>query len=797
MPLFSARLGILALVAITLQPVGTVFGQATPAVEFAESIRPVLAENCGRCHNEQNAHENVHFLISQKVGDLQAHRGDWVKVAAQLRNRTMPPSESKLSENDRLRVANWIDAELLRTCCDAGDFAGVVAPRRLNRREYLLTVRDLLGVNFEVADMFPAENSAGAGFDTNGDTLYTPPLLIEKYFEAAQQIAESVIVTPLLNRSLTSKDFQTPVEPHLIGEAMVEQQNVSVPIYVTGRYVLRVTREGGDDPLKLNIDNLEAGVFATPAGLGGRGERGGRRGNAGRGQVRELEVTLERGTRLLTLVSSNGPVGVRSLSVEEVAVPVSPAKRALHHRLLGLEPGETPLNHRQAARQFLSRFLPKAYRRPVESAEATNLMAIYDRAADRGDPYEERIKLLLKAILVSPDFLFKMEVGHEEPRIFPLGQYELATRLSYFLWSTAPDEELIRLAAQGQLQSPEVLKQQVDRMLDDPRSRAFAAPFIGQWLGTENLGGRVAPLLNSSSDFYNAESAADLRAEPVRMLEYILAENRSLLELLDSDYSFLTQRLVKVYQLESHVTLTGTDFHKVTWPDRRRGGLLGMSAVLAIGSSRGQTSPVLRGAWALETLLGVQVPPPPPNIPTLEEVKAPGALTVRDKLKIHRENASCASCHNLMDPIGLGLENFDSIGRWRDKYSKGEPIDSSGVLPSGESFAGPEQLRQALLQKKEQFIRHLTSKMMGYALGRSMRDGDSCTIQHIVDQLTADGYRSRTLIHGIVLSIPFRNTQGGKVTDESVNHVTHRFKEKIVSCEEDGTCTPLRDNDKK
>jgi hypothetical protein len=408
----------------------------------------------------------------------------------------------------------------------------------------------------------------------------------------------------------------------------------------------------------------------------------------------------------------------------------------------------------------------------VKDSDLAPIMALYDRAAERGDPFEERMKLAIKGVLVWPDFLFKMEDRKTAPGIYPVGQHELASRLSYFLWSTMPDEELMNLADQGQLQNPKVLTAQVERLLDDPRSRTFTSNFIGQWLGTQDLGGRVAPMLTELNSYYTPPVAADLRAEPILLFERILGENRSLLELLSANYTYMTERLVKFYQLEDKLkNVKGNNYQLVEWPDNRRAGVMNLGSVMAMTSHYRQTSPVLRGAWVLDTLLGTPVPPPPPNVPQLEAVKcqdncvetAKTAVGMRQKILDHRSNPACTACHNLMDPIGFALENFDWTGRWRDKEFDGSAIDASGSLPSGEKFNGPVELREVLLSKKDDFLRHVTGKVLGYALGRRLQDGDSCTVQKMVDTIAKDGYKGRTLIREIVLSTPFRNTQGGVI----------------------------------
>jgi hypothetical protein len=346
----------------------------------------------------------------------------------------------------------------------------------------------------------------------------------------------------------------------------------------------------------------------------------------------------------------------------------------------------------------------------------------------------------------------------------------MASRLSYFLWSTMPDDELNTLAAEGRLQDPKVLAAQVERMLDDPRSDTFASTFIGQWLGTQELGGRAAPMLTELQDFYTPPVAADLRAEPVLIFERILGENRSLLELINGNYTYLTDRLVKFYQLENKLNgFKATQQPQlVEWPDNRRAGVTNLGAVMAITAHYKQTSPVLRGAWILDTLLGTPVPPPPPNVPALPDgVKAKIGVGMRQKVLAHRANPACAACHKLMDPMGFALEHFDWNGRWRDKESDGSPIDASGELPSGEKFDGAVQLRQVLLDKKDDFLRQLSGKVLGYALGRSLQDGDSCTVSKLAETLAKDNYRARTLIREVVLSVPFRNSQGGTITMEA------------------------------
>jgi len=738
---------------------------ATAPEDFAKSIRPVLAENCAPCHTSKNAKGPANILKAQTAKDVDADRGLWRNVAAQLRNRTMPPIASKLTEDDRLRVASWVDTELRKSSCSAGDYAGASAIRRLNRREYHNTIRDLLGVDFDTVALFPADGTGGAGFDTNGETLYIPPILTERYLEAAQQILDRVIVTPPLSRIFTPEGHQIPAG---------DGYSFTFVVYADGAYNVQVflDKQYYLSKLSLKVDGVAAG--------GLRINKPSAANNAGFPVVGRNQVRLTRGEHTLTITSAESAVPIYNVGIDQKAEPYAPDKRALHYRLLGLEPGEEPLQPRKSARQVLAAFLPRAFRRPVEPSEIDRFMALYDRAADRGDPYEESIKLALKGVLVFPDFIFRVEKRDAAPGIRPLSQYELASRLSYFLWSTAPDEQLNRLATENRLQDPAVLAAQVDRMLDDPRSRAFSDTFTGQWLGTQDLGGRVVPLLTELQTYYTPEVAADLRNEPILLLDHIIADNRSILELLTADYTFLTERLVKFYQLEGKVDVKGTQFQLVKWPDNRRGGVVEMASVLAMNSHYKETSPVLRGAWALETILGTPVPPPPPNVPPLDPDKKLKNLSVRQKLEQHRADPNCAACHKLMDPIGFALENFDWMGRWREKESNGQPLDTDGVLPSGDKFQGPVELREVLIKHKDDFLRHISGKVLGYALGRSLQDGDSCTVQHLVDDLVKDNYQARTLIRDVVLSVPFRNSQGGLKVETPAPAAPKRVKPMIT-----------------
>lgn len=733
--------------------------------EFATKIRPVLAENCAGCHNPANPRNRIDFLKADSATDIETRRALWRDVATQLRNRTMPPGAAKISEADRMLVANWVDERLRTTGCTTGDYAGYVAARRLNRREWKNTIRDLFGLDVAAPDLFPADEAGGAGFDTNGETLFIPPMMLERYMEAATTVLDRIVVTPPYNKVVLSYEMMpATARPAGIKPSRFlmpgEEISTSVSVFAEGAYSLRVSVERPKVTpftMEVKVDGVLVGKVAY------------QRDSGGGATARIATATLGRGAHTVTVVNGTERVEFYSLTVDQKPAEVTTERRALHFRLFGLEAGQSPVDQRTTARRVLARILPRAYRRPVDPAEVEKFLALYDRGARRGDPFEENVKLALKAVLVSPRFLFKYEENDPRPGIRPVGQYEMASRLSYFLWSTMPDEELLHLAAAGKLQDPAVLSAQVERMIDDPRSRVFADGFMGQWLGTQEIGGRAVPLLTELQHFYTPEVAADLREQPELFFHYMLTQNKSVLDLLTAKYTFLTERLVRYYELEGKVKLpSGPGFHLVEWPDDRRAGVLGFASVLAMTSHYKQASPVLRGAWVLETLLGTPVPPPPADVPPLEAAKgAAKTMTVRAMLAKHRENVSCAACHNLMDPIGLGLENFDWMGRWRDTETDGSPVDASGALPGGEKFNGAAELRTVLMKRKEEFTRQVTSKLLGYALGRSLQDGDQCTVQKLMDTMAGNGYQTRGLIRDIVMSTPFRNTQAEAAVSES------------------------------
>jgi mono/diheme cytochrome c family protein len=445
------------------------------------------------------------------------------------------------------------------------------------------------------------------------------------------------------------------------------------------------------------------------------------------------------------------------LDAAETIVTAALADPAARKRLLVAEPG-SGLSPRDAAKRVVAEFARRAVRRPVADAEVDRWLAVFDKAIGRGDAFDVAIKLPLKAVLISPNFLFLVEPGPEKDGVYGLGGYPLAARLSYFVWASMPDEELFRLAADGSLTQPEVLGGQVRRMLRDPKARDFAENFVSQWLGLKALGETVNPDPQRFPEF-DAALADAMRQEPARLFDTILREDRSLLELLDADYTFVNEKLATIYGIEG---VTGSELRRVSLTDKNRGGVLTMAGPLAVSSMPLRTSPVVRGKWVLGDLLGTKIPPPPPNAGELPpDDRNTEGLTLRKQLELHRSKAECAGCHQKIDPLGFGLENFDPLGRWRTTQN-GQPVDATGELPTGEKFTGPRELKDILLKRKSEFLRHLTRKTLGYALGRPLNRFDECVLDETVKALEAKEYRASVMIEQVVLSYAFRHRYAKK-----------------------------------
>ncbi|MGZ8937814.1 MAG: DUF1592 domain-containing protein [Limisphaerales bacterium] len=433
--------------------------------------------------------------------------------------------------------------------------------------------------------------------------------------------------------------------------------------------------------------------------------------------------------------------------------PKTPELKSARARILGSNPKPGKQEARATATEVVTRFSRLAYRRTAEPTEIDRSMTLFDRAFDRGDGYIPSLRLAMKSVLISPNFLFLVEPEPEEKGVQPLGAFPLASRLSYFLWSSMPDEELLALAESGKLLDPNIYRAQIHRMLADPKTEALGERFVLQWLDLERLGGEVRPDAQKFPEF-DADLQHAMLDEVKLVFNYIVKSDSSLLQLIDADYTFANERLAKIYEIPN---VTGAELRKVSLTDKNRGGITGMAAVHTLTSYPTRTSPVLRGKWVMEALLGERIKPPPPDTPPFEETQKKLAnLSLRQQFEIHRSAPECASCHVMMDPLGFGMENFDVLGRYRVTDGP-HPVDSTGKLPSGETFTGPTGLKKILMDRKDNVMKHLIRKMTGYAFGRELNKFDNCVVDKALEAMQKDNYRPSILVEHIALSFPFRH----------------------------------------
>lgn len=749
---------------------------AKPADPFARDLLPLMQKYCAGCHGAQNPPSGLPLLKYRDTAAVVEAAQIWERVAQNVASGLMPPRGlPQPTPAERNRIVHWIEETLSTAECKIED-PGRVTMRRLNREEYNNTIRDLVGLDLRPADSFPSDD-VGYGFDNIGDVLSISPLLMEKYLAAAETIARAAIVTPEESSPRTRWEGEALAkaggEAHERGRILktVGELSVEHTFPKQGDYILRVRafgQQAGPEPAKMafRLDGRNLRVVDVKA-------------IQVRPEVYEVRLTLPAGRRRFSVAFLNDyfqeepdpsqrrrrPPADRNLIVEalEVQGPIGlhgPLPEAHRRIMLGDRSPATAAERRARARQILAAFARRAYRRPVTEAEVERLTRIVGMAEKQGESFERGIQLAVQAALVSPHFLFRVETnpgGKDSRGNEWLGQYEIASRLSYFLWSSMPDETLFQLAAQGKLQDPEVLAAQVKRMLGDPKARALADNFAMQWLTLGKLA-EVAPDPERFPTFNDALRRA-MREETRLFFQEIVQKDRSILEFLDGRFTYLNETLARHYEIPG---VTGDQFRRVVLTDDRRRGLLTQASVLTVTSNPTRTSPVKRGKWVLEQLLGTPPPPPPPDVPELEDDKK-GQLvgTLRQRMEQHRENPMCASCHDRMDPIGFGLENFDAVGRWRTRDG-GEPIDASGELPGGRRFNGPAELIALLKTQQTQFTRNLVEKLATYALGRGLEPSDRCNVSEIADRVAKRGYRFSALVTEIVLSEPFRKRRGSE-----------------------------------
>ncbi len=758
----------------------------------AEAPREVLQRYCFACHNARTRTAGLALdtFDMARAGD---HPEVWEAVVRKLRTGAMPPAGRPRPDRATYdAVVAWLETALDRAA-EARPDPGRPTLHRLNRAEYRNAVRDLLAVEIDVG-LLPADNAA-YGFDNNADALTLSSALTERYLGAAARIAELALGrprgTPAPETILIPTDRDQGVrwsDELPFGSRGDGAFRYHFP--ADGEYLFQMRpKESGvaggflgvtDEPHQLDVSidgqRVWSGVVQRPEGL--RGDERNRRilegmrfhapVAAGPHQVQfyfaaktsaYVEDLFDPDLRRDPYRAASGEPVVSSVTITgplpETATPGDSPSRS---KLLVCTPALVPAEEEEAkacARTIITTLARRGYRRPLTEADLRVPLALYRDGAARGG-FEAGVELAVRGILVSPSFLFRFE---EQPASaapgtpYRISDLELASRLSFFLWSSIPDDELIDLAAAGELHRPAVLRRQVARMLADPRAQALVDNFAGQWLHIRNVAGfRPSPELLFHFDD-NLRRAFE--QETKLFFASIVRENRSVLDLLDADYTYLNERLARHYGIPG---VYGERFRRVTLPaDSVRRGLLGQGSILTGTSRANRTSPVIRGKWILENLLGTPPPPPPPDVPDLVEERDPRkVLPMREQMALHRANPVCAACHAQMDQLGFALENFDAIGEWRDIYASGLPIDASAEFPDGTTFDGPNELRELLLGYADDFLLTAADRLLTYALGRGLEATDMPAVRRILRDAAPDGHRFASLVQGVVASLPFQ-----------------------------------------
>lgn len=749
---------------------------------FQQTVRPFLARHCFECHaDKQSGDVRLDRFDEQALTERPAVFEDVLDV---LGKHTMPPKRRPRPGDTELRpVLAWLDAYVARTGRDAAG-SDRVRLRRLNRAEYNNTVRDLLGVTLRPADDFPPD-PPGHGFDNVAGTLSVSPVLTEKYLAAAEKVAraavfgappltpERVVHEPWFAADAFSKNNEVRFDYDETGMSLPSALHVVQRFPADGEYtvrgILRGVRPAGSDPVEVGfwIDGKLVHTAKVPVPARAAPGR-----NAGElnGLWAEFRAPVTAGDHWLSATilrmyeglpgeyhgpkpsaswaRSPGNRGVDAFFVMYLHV-VGPYRQATGpspesvRKVFGDHPPGTPRDA-VGVRKIVAALARRAYRRPVTDAEVDELVGLVAAARKDGDSFEEGLCLAIQRMLVSPHFLFRVEKG---PRLTP---HELATRLSYFLWSSMPDEELSRAADDGTLRQPAVLEAQVRRMLKNPRARALAENFGGQWLQTRALETHT-PDRTRYPEFTDY-TRTSMRRETELFFEHVVREDRPVLDFLDAKYTFLNQRLAEFYGIPG---VKGHEFRKVDLTGTGRGGVWRHGSVLTVSSYADRTSPVLRGKWILENLLNAPPPPPPPDVPPLDVAGRGKSVSLREQLEKHRANATCASCHARMDPLGLALEHFDAIGRWREKDGK-LPIDASTTLADGRAVAGQDGLAAVLREDPGAFAECIAEKMLIYALGRGLDRDDRKAVKDLSRNMAREDYRFSSLVLGIVRSEPFQ-----------------------------------------
>lgn len=733
--------------------------QASNEPIYQEQLLPLLRTYCLDCHAVDGDSE-VQLDKDQSALQVQQNRAFWNHVMTQVRSGSMPPADGEVMDAaNREKMLETIEKLVNSVDCVQQANPGKVALRRLNRIEYRNTIHDLTGIDYQPSEGFPGDD-VGYGFDNIGDVLSLPPLLMEKYLDAAETITGQAIITPLAPRlweininPATLDNAKKYVRQNGLTLASRGTVSLSTEIPFAGDYVLTMSAsgdQGGDDPVRVEI---KSGKFQTIVDVPSEAP-----------ENYPVSLSLKKGKVSIDLTFTNdfyveGKVDrnfhlhhLHLEGTERQPAKKPPLKLTDNHRKIIFAVPSEKLSAEDATTQVLSRFGSRSFRRPITQDELDRLSKLAAQVRSEGGSYEESIQVAIQAILVSPHFLYRVEQpgkGDPEDPMPLVSQFELASRLSYFLWSSMPDDELLRLAYRGELRDPEKLRDKIRRMIADPRAAHFIENFAGQWLQLRNLD-RVQPDTEQFPEFSDT-TREQMKRETLLLFAEVLRKNLPATTLLNADYTFLNQDLAKFYGIQG---ISGDEFRKVALADTPRRGLLTHASVLTITSNAGRTSPVKRGKWIMENLLNTPPPPAPPNVPELDKSELSG--TLRERMEQHRANPACAACHNVMDQLGFALENFGPVGHWRTHDGK-EKIDSSGKLPDGTEFNGAADLTNLLTHaRREQFVRCLAEKTLIYAVGRGTDYYDRCAINEILAKIEDNDSRYGDMVFAIIASDPFQ-----------------------------------------
>jgi len=744
--------------------VAPTFAADAPAAGFDEAVKPVLTKTCVLCHNDRTASGGLNINAFLTPNSVVEYREGWETILQKVRSGEMPPKGiPRPAETQLEALVGYIEGEFDKADRNTKPDPGRVTARRLNRAEYSNTIRDLLAVDFRADKDFPTDDS-GYGFDNIADVLTISPVLMDRYLDAAEAIAARAMgADPLPTKPLEAQyqakdktirrlDFSTIEATHRVewngdynvmfgmpGERAADSKPVTLGFWMDGKLLKTLPVE--TKPSKLvYFDPYSEAEMRLYLPAGDHVFRAAFMDDDFVKTLSEKDAYDKKKNKFLNAMMFVGPF----------ASSVEPSSRK---KILICNP-----NSGQACvEKIISNLAARAYRRPVTPREVASLLKFVALARTRGQTTEQGIALALQAMLVTPQFLFRMEHDPnptDAQAVHLIPDVELASRLSYFLWSSMPDDELLGVAEAGQLHDPRVLDQQVKRMLADPRSAALPDNFAGQWLEIRNLD-VVKPDPQKFPE-WGPELRDAMKTETRLFFEYVLREDRPLSDFIDARYTFLNARLAKYYGIPG---VTGPDFRRVDLSTDQRGGILSQASVLTVSSYPTRTSVVIRGKYLLNNILGSEIPPPPPDVPALDESAVGTLMSLRQQMEKHRADPMCSTCHNKMDPLGFGLENYNAIGQWRTTDGK-FPVDASGTLPNGKSFTTPGQMRALLMAELPEFSRCLTEKMLTYALGRGLHPYDRRTVEAIDRNVAASGYHFQSLVFEIVHSAPFQMGRG-------------------------------------